>query len=200
MYAVLSDLAKRGWVDEEPGRPKRYRARPPRECFARERARIDASLDAALPVLEEQFRERSRRFAGPLWILEGAEVVAERTAEMLRAAKRDVVLVASFPLPEDERETARAMRDAVRRGVRVRVAVPDASLPHARAFARAGALVRELYLPPRLLAIDDAQALVAFPQPRADGGFDVRAVWNPSPELMAMLGGVLATLWGETRP
>lgn len=196
VYAVLADLARRGWVDVEAGRPRTYRARRPGECFARERARIDAALDAALPALEAQFQDRARRFAGPLWLLEGAEPVAERTLEMVWKARADVLLVASFPLPGDEKALARAVRDALRRGVRVRVAVPDADAPHARAFARAGAEMRVVLLPPRVVFVDGREALVAFPSP--EGG--VNGVWNPSPELVRMMTGVAGAVWGAAVP
>src|ERR1051325_4628020 len=118
VYAVLAELARKDWIEAEPGRPRRYRAKAPGECFRRERARLSARLESALPALEELHRDRSRRFAGPLWLLEGADVVAERSLDMVTHARDDVILVASFPLPGDERALARALRDAVRRGVR----------------------------------------------------------------------------------
>ena len=200
VYAVLSELVKRGWVDVESGRPKRYRARQPRDCFDRERARWSATIDAALPEFEAQYRDRSRRFAGPLWLLEGAEMVAARSLEMVSGARVEILLVAPFALPGDERALARAMRDAVRRGVRVRVGALDLDAPHVQAFARAGAEVRITLLPPRLLAVDARQALIAFPQVREDGTMDVKAVWNPAPELMSLVGTLLASVWNAAEP
>src|SRR5579884_4176817 len=73
VYAVLGDLARRGWIESEGGRPRRWRALPPRECVRRERERMDAALEAALPALEAHYQERATRFGGPLWILDGAD-------------------------------------------------------------------------------------------------------------------------------
>lgn len=192
VYAVLADLARRGWVDVEGGRPKRYRARPPRECMQRERARIEALADAALPVLEASQRDRATRFGGPLWILDGAELVAKRTLEMVESARREVMLFASFPLPGDERALARALRAAVRRGVRVRLVVPDARTPHAKALAVPGVEVREGLVPPRVLFVDEREGLIATP-PGPDRL--VRAVWNPAPDLMRLMGGAVLGFW-----
>ena len=197
VYAVLADLAKRGWVESEGGRPRRYKARRPAECFDRERARLAARLDAALPGLEAQYQDRSTRFAGPLWILQGPEAVAQRTLEMVQAAKGEVVLVASFPLPGDEKTLAKAVRDARRRGVRVRLAVPDLALPHARALALAGVEVRVVTVPPRILFVDGRQALVAVPVRREDGTMDVKGVWNPARELVEMMGGAVLGIWAQ---
>ncbi len=192
VYTVLADLARRGWIESEGGRPRRYRALPPRECVARERARIDAALDAALPALEAQFQERATRFAGPLWILEGEEPIAERALEMVEGAKSDVLLVASWPMRMDEKALPRALRGALRRGARVRLVVPDRRAPHARALAVPGAQVREGFVPPRVLFVDGRAGMVAAP---ASAAAPVRAIWNPSPDLVTFMGGAMAGFW-----
>ncbi|MEA3200788.1 MAG: HTH-type transcriptional regulator, sugar sensing transcriptional regulator [Thermoplasmata archaeon] len=203
VYAVLADLARRGWVEAEGGRPRRYRALPPRECFARERARLDALAEAALPALEAQMRDRATRFGGPLWILDGADLVAARALEMIARAKRDVLLVASFPLPGDERETPRALKAAIRRGAQVRLVAPDLGAPHARALAVPGAQVRQGLVPPRVLFCDGREGLVVAP-PTKDA--PVRGIYNPAPDLVKLMGGAMAAFWdgwGEapvTRP
>jgi sugar-specific transcriptional regulator TrmB len=198
VYAVLKDLVKRGWVQVEAGRPQRFRAMRPRDCFERERERLDALVDAALPILEEQYEDRSTRFGGPLWILDGAQPVVERALRMVAEAKEDVLLVASFQLPGDGRELARALREAQRRGVRVRVTVTDPeAMPE---LARSVPEVRVLRVPPRFLAVDGRQALVVVPSPRADGAMDVRGVWNPSAELLSVMGLAMGGLWEMATP
>ena len=197
VYSVLADLAKRGWAESEGGRPRQYRARPPGECFGRERARIGGLLEAALPGLEAQYQDRSTRFAGPVWILDGAEPVAKRTLEMVQGARSEVLLVAPFPLPGDEKALAKAMRDARRRGARVRVAVPDPEAPHAVAFAQAGAEMRVVVVPPRILVVDGRQGLVAIPVPRADGRREVKGIWNPSREILELMGGAVLGIWEQ---
>lgn len=199
IYAVLAELARRGWVDADPGRPRRYRARRPRECVDRERGAFNALVDAALPSLEASFTDRGSRFAGQLWLLAGAEAVSKRGLEMVTRARSSVALVASFPLPGDDGALARALRAASRRGARVRLVVPDPEAPHARALAQAAAEVRVAMLPPRALLVDGEQALIAFPD--ASGGRpDARGVWNPSHELVDLMGGLLEQVWASAAP
>lgn len=197
VYAVLADLAKRGWIEAEGGRPRRFRARRPTECFDRERARLDALLDGVLPGLEAQYADRSTRFAGPLWILQGPETILERTLEMMASARKEVVLVASFPLPGEERTLPRAVREALRRGARVRVGVPDPDAPFARALAQAGAEMRAVLVPPRILFVDGRQALVVVRVPRPGGGHDLKGIWNPSRELLDLMGGAILSMWEQ---
>lgn len=197
VYAVLADLARRGWAEHDGGRPRTYRAKPPRECFERERARLARLADETLPALEARYRDRATRFAGAIWILDGDEAVAAKTLEMVRAARRDVVLVASFPLPCDAKALPRALREALRRGARVRVALPDAEAPWARALRDAGGETRGLALPPRVLLVDGAQALVAVP-PLGTGA--VTGVWNPWPELLRVMGPFFLALWESAAP
>lgn len=193
IYAVLRELERRGWIDVESGRPRRYRARRPRDCFERERERQARVVEAGLPVLEEHFDDRATRFAGPLWMLEGERAVEERALRMLAAARADVLMVASFPFAADRREIPRALKDAMRRGARVRLAV--ASVAEMPDLARAVPEVRELRLPPRFLLVDGREALIAVPQARSDGTQDVRAVWNPSAELLSVMGLAVDRLW-----
>lgn len=199
VYAVLGELAKRGWLDVEEGRPRRYRARRPTECFDRERARVGSLVDTALPLLEARYRDRSTRFGGPLWILQGVEEIERRGLEMLHAAKSDVLVIASFPMPGDEKAFPRALREAIRRGVRVRAIVPDVAAPHARALAATGAELRVLHLPPRALLVDGRQALLGFPVPRPGGGVDVKGVWNPAPDLLEIMGFAMAGVWDQAQ-
>lgn len=191
-YSVLSELARREWIDAERGRPKLYRARPPRECFERERRRLGATLDAALPALEAMHTSPTTRFAGPLWVMNGARAVAERTLEMVRSSKRDVLLVASFPLPGDEKALLREMRAAMERGVAVRAVLPDPRAPFGVALAKAGVPIRVARFPPRLLAVDGRQALIVLPE---GNGADVRAIWNPSAELLEIMAPALGGMW-----
>lgn len=192
VYAVLADLARRGWVEAEGGRPRLFRARPPRACFERERARVDGLLDAALPSLEAQFADRATRFGGPLWLLDGEALVAARTLEVVQRAKRDFLLIASFPLPCDEKALPREIRAALRRGVRVRLVVPDRRAPHARALALPGVEVREGFVPPRVLFSDEREGLIVAP---ASSRGPVRGVWNPAPDLIALMSGAVAGFW-----
>ncbi len=199
-YSVLQDLVRRGWVEAEGGRPRIHRARPPRECFDRERSRLDGALDAALPALEAKFTDRSTRFAGNLWLLRGGAAVGARAVEMVARAREEVVLVASFPLAMDAAALPRALRVAVRRGARVRLVVPDASAPAVRPLVVPGVEVRVLALPMRLLIVDSAQTLAAFPTPRVRGVPDANGVWNPSPEISEWMAGALPILWGRAEP
>lgn len=194
VYSVLADLARRGWADAEDGRPRRYRARRPRERMDAERARLDELLARATATLESQYHDVSSRFAGPLWFVKGARSLADRSVEMVQRARRDVLLFASFPFPVDEAPLARALRAALRRGVRVRVTVPDLSAPFARTLAASGAETRVLFLPPRVLLVDESQGLVAFPS-RSPDGPDFKGVWNPSPVLVEMLTSGVAEMW-----
>ncbi len=197
VYAVLTDLIKRGWVASESGRPRVYRAMSPSDCFDRARERIDSSLDAALPALEAKFADRSKRFAGPMWMLDGAQMIADRARDMVKRARSEIFLAASFPLPGDGRELARALRDAVRRNVRVRVIVPDMEAPLAQPLITMGVELRVMKVPPRVMSIDTREALLALPVPRPDGGMDAKAMWVPAPEILEIIQFITGPLWSS---
>lgn len=191
VYQVLRELTRQGWVEVDMGRPRLYRALPPRECFQRERQRLDGLMDQAVESLDSQHRQRSTRFAGALWLVEGGRALAEKSVQMVEAARREIILVASFELP-GERDLARALRRAVARGVRVRLAAADPELPHVRQLLVAGAEFRALALPPRFLYVDGTQVLLALPPTAHER--EPKGIHNPSPELLRIMGPFIQDL------
>lgn len=194
IYSVLQDLARKGWVDSEDTRPKRFFARKPSECFDRERGRLDQVVAEALPELEARHTDRTKRFAGALWLVEGGPLVGSRAVEMIRRARREVHLVASFPVDRDV-EVARELRAAARRDVRIRVITPSPEA--ASAFLAPGVEARTLPVPPRALLVDGREALIVFPDP--EGG-PLQGIWHASGELMQIMGRMVGFLWAQARP
>ena len=186
IYAVLDGLLG-DWVAVEPGRPKRYRARDPQECFQESRRRLDAEIAAGLPVLAARYHEREQRFAGALWVLEGEDAIFARVVQIVDRARSAVHLVAApgIPLPD---AVIDALLRAHRRGVALHVGAPP---PAHAALARRGIAAREARLPVLVLVADGAQGLLCT---RREGEA-LRGLWNPNPELarftMALIAPVL---------
>ncbi len=184
VYQVLTELEDAGWATSGEGRPRVYHARDPQTCLEEARQRFEGSLRDALPSLQARFAEREQRFAGSVWILDGMDAVLRRARIMISEARHLV----AFGAPVHGR-LAEALADdlarAARRGVLVWSAA-QAGSSGAAALQAAGAAFDEARLPMGVLLADGKQALVLFPVQRA-GEVDMRAVWNPNPEIASMM-------------
>lgn len=197
VYVVLRALIEKGWASADATRPKQYHATRPRDALGRAKTELDAMLERAMPTLEAQFVDRAAKFAGPLWTLRDPAAIAKRGIDMARDARHDVLLVASWPLPRDD-DLAQTLVAAAKRGVRIRLVVPDRAAPSARPFiGLRGVEVRVARVPPRLLACDGAQVLLAAPGPGEPPSEGCKALWNPSAELLDIMGAALSGIWSQ---
>lgn len=189
VYDVLDDLEAGDWVESEPGRPRTYRALDPRDRLDAVRARFEEAMEEALPRLEARYTEREQRFAGAIWVLEGAEDVLERRREMIDGAREQILLLVSdvhWRLDELPDVLSRAHR----RGVRIRMAVTGLPDDQRARFERAGAEIHDAPSPIQGLVIDGTQALLVFFRPTGDGPA-VRGIWNPNAEFVSLMSQAL---------
>ena len=194
VYDALDELAERGWAKDEGGRPRRWRPESPNACVQRERARLDALLASHIPDLESQFEKRAVRVVGTVWVLEGERAIEAKVEEMLAHAGSHVLLGLPAGVNAND-STLRALRAAAQRDVRIQVLVGDAAGASPRLVATP-AEVRVGPLPGRILLVDQRQALIVMPSQEGDH----RAVWNPTPELVSLMGAMLLRFWSTARP
>lgn len=189
VYAVLDGLVDQ-WIFVEQGRPKRYRARDPQECFQESRRRLDAEIEAGLPVLSARYHEREQRFAGTLWVLEGDDAIFTRVAQILDRARSTIHMVAApnIPMPESVID---ALARAQRRGVALHVGVPP---PTRSELSRRGISAREARFPVLIVVADGAQGLLCT----RNEGKALRGLWNPNPDLARFMLALIAPILAAT--
>lgn len=130
IYYALEELAERGLVAVQPGKPKTYRAVPPKQTQARlarmleerhskERASV-TRVAALLEPLQSAAKNPSTDIA---YVVKGLSNILGRAQAMIASARREVVLLASNEafFRKLEADLARAAR----RRVTVKLAVPD---------------------------------------------------------------------------
>lgn len=134
IYYALGELTEVGLAEVQEGKPKRYRTVGARE--------VEARLHRLLEARYERERAAVRRVASLLeplqagarspamelaYVVKGRENVLRRAEAMIRSAREDLLLIAS-----DEgflRRLQTPLAKAVRRGTRIRLAIPDVPLP-----------------------------------------------------------------------
>ena len=130
IYYALDELAEKGLIEVQAGKPKTYRPLPPREMEARLSRMLEAKHDRErgavkrVAALIEPLRASTKSPATDLaFIVKGLPNVVARAQSMIGSARREVVVLAS-----DEvffRKVEGDLVKAGRRKVNLRIAVPD---------------------------------------------------------------------------
>ena len=161
IYYALDELAEKGLVAVQAGKPKSYRAVPPKDAAARLRRLLEDKHDrersavTRVATLLEPLQSAANSPTTDLaYVVKGLSNVAARAQAMVRTARREIVLLAS-----DEalfRALEADLVKALRRRVKVRLAVPD--FPIEKELSKA-AEIREIVCSCILLVADGEQVL-----------------------------------------
>src|SRR2546425_11711099 len=130
IYYALDELAEKGFVDVQAGKPKTYRVVPPKEVEIRLRWIVEADYErrraatTRLGVLLEPLRAATRSPATDVaYIVKGIPNIVARAQSLIASARKEIVVLAS-----DEpffRKVEADLGKAGRRRVRVKLAIPD---------------------------------------------------------------------------
>lgn len=130
IYFALEELQKKGLVLVSEGVPRHYRALPPKETLRRLKSFITQEYEAQVEklsqlsiVLEPLYARPEREDVDLAYIVKGFDNVLSRMMQVLKSAKRDVVIF----IPNSEIfERFESQLEKIRRsGVKVKLAVPS---------------------------------------------------------------------------
>lgn len=133
IYYALDELAEQGLVEVQGGKPKSYRVVPPKEVEMRLGRIVEAeyerrrSATMRLASLLEPLRVATKTpTADVAYIVKGLPNILARAEGLIASARREVVLLASEETVL--RKLEGPLGAAVRRRVRVKLAVPEVSM------------------------------------------------------------------------
>ena len=161
IYYALDELAEKGILEVQAGKPKTYRAVPPKEIETRFVRMLEAkhererSAVTRVVSLLEPLRAAAKSPATDIaYIVKGLPNILARAEAMIASARREVVLLAS----EESffRKLEPELAKAARRRVKVRLAIPD--VPVEKDLEKA-AEVREVVCSVLILLVDGQQVL-----------------------------------------
>ncbi len=161
IYYALDELAERGLVEVQAGKPKTYRAVPPREVGARlarvleSRHERERGAVQRVSALLEPLRAATKSPTTDIaYIVKGIPNVLARARAMVESARREVIVLAS-----DEAFFRKIEPDLVkvaRRRVKVKLAVPEMPIgPDLERLAD----VRSIVCSCMILVVDNQQVL-----------------------------------------
>ncbi len=194
-YDVLQNLEKRGFVQVQPGRPKRFKAADPRSILKRElevrAASVEKLLAALMPLYEST--SKTSAFEDVVWMIKGSKNIREKLAEMINSAKKEILIVGIKPVTTGEIETS--LKEATTRGVRIRAMGTFESTAKA-VLEDVGAEC--IYYPhdhSRFVLIDDRELILASEDP-ANFSF---ALYNKNPGCIKLYQNFFEHIWRDLR-
>jgi sugar-specific transcriptional regulator TrmB len=184
IYYALEELAEKGLVEVQKGKPKAYRVVPPKEVEIRLMRTVDEEYErrqtatARLVSLLEPLRaSTSSPTADLAYIVKGLANIAARASGLIASARKEIVVLAS-----DEpffRKIESDLGKAARRRVRVKLAIPDIEVEKDLSKV---AEVRSILCNCLLLVVDGQQVLTMTRM--MDG--DAYAITSTDPTLVRL--------------
>jgi sugar-specific transcriptional regulator TrmB len=183
-YTALKTLESKGWVEKVVRKPVTYRAKKP----AKVKAMVSSRLEDTFKELQNVYRSEPAEEAELVYTLRGSEGVLSKIYEMLRGARKSVVLVSPAMGLEDAKITELLAR-AVERGVKVRAICDD----RGQGLLPSGVEIRMGNQVAFDLLVDDGTALIGLPDHSACG-------WIDSPAVASHFKQFLELLWSTSAP
>jgi sugar-specific transcriptional regulator TrmB len=182
-YDALESLVKKGWVEAASGRPRRYRARPPRLI---QRDSI-AAVERVFAELEKTYESSMEKAEKPevIYTIIGRARVIKKIQETLSEAKKEVIAV----IPHHEEladHLIQIFAALAERGVRVRL-VTESRVPVKNIEAR----LRKPILAVDVL-VDGKEAIIGLPNFSACG-------WVENPAIAKHFKEFLELLWERSK-
>jgi len=96
IYETLNSLERKGWIETQTGRPKRYYPKSPSEAFKAARLRIENTMKSWEHVIREEIQpiydRREIRERPDIWILRGERGVLSRLRDMIEGSREELMI------------------------------------------------------------------------------------------------------------
>jgi len=98
VYETLTSLERKGWIETEKGRPRRYYPKAPSEALAAAKVQMEEKLRAwektITGELQPFYEKREFREKPDIWILRGEVSTIAKLKEMLEKTKSELMIAA----------------------------------------------------------------------------------------------------------
>jgi sugar-specific transcriptional regulator TrmB len=184
VYPALKSLEEKGWVEETLASPRTYRAKKPGKV----REMIASNADDVFGALDKLYRTETTDEAELVYTLRGKEKVLAKVYELLRGARKSLIVVAPTMSLADAK-VMELLAQAVERKVAVRAICDD----EGTGLIPPGVEIRTGNQVAFDLLVDDKVALIGLPDHSACG-------WIDSPAVASHFKQFIELLWSTSTP
>ncbi|MCK9151165.1 TrmB family transcriptional regulator [Methanobacterium alcaliphilum] len=211
IYDILKEMAKKGFVEIERGRPLKYVVVPPAEIFQKHRQSLMEDLEEAELELTADYESQISKVPAPIWLIHGPEKIIKKEMEIISRAKESINIRAGFMFEGEAEHLKSKINKANRRGVKTKImAAPfaiigDKKIHLSKELAGINAEIRIYQIPfVKMIVRDGMEMMLIFSK---FSGKEKKAVsqsaigvWNQYPEIARNYANVFENMWEGDMP
>ena len=92
-YALANSLERKGFIEVQEGRPKKYRAVDPNEIAKRKMKEVEKNMKILTKLVESEHEKAEISKRPSVWITRGVQNVLRNANEIIKSAKYDVTVM-----------------------------------------------------------------------------------------------------------
>jgi sugar-specific transcriptional regulator TrmB len=201
-YEALQRLEDKGYLVTLPVSPKKVKISSP-ELLREGVADLNTSVNSLIKLIEQP---KATEFKDLFWVIKGKKAIVQRLAVQNSRVKKEIV--ACNKLSKIIYPNVRTLKDAVRRGVKVRMicTFDRSNICSYKAWLKTGAEIRvfnnKMFGPllPRMSIFDGECARLTIGRPEVQRDEDYITLWTDSKAFAMMLRSQFMNMWRNSEP
>lgn len=211
VYDILKNMARKGFVEIERGRPLKYNVVPPAEVFYRNKQKLIEDLEEAELDLTSTYESQISKLPAPIWLIHGPEKIIRKEMEIITRAKENINIRAGFMFKEEAENLKEKINQAARRGVKTKImaapftVIDDKKIHLSKELKGIKAEVRIYQIPfVKMIVRDGTEMMLIFSKFSGEEKKAVAqsaiGVWNQYPEIAQNYANVFENMWEGDMP
>ena len=96
IYDVLKNLANKGFIEIENGRPLKYNIKPPITTIKKQKEELNTELDKLATKLNFIYENEIKQVPAPVWKISGMENIIQKELDIIKKSKNTISMRIGF--------------------------------------------------------------------------------------------------------
>ncbi|MDQ1255323.1 MAG: HTH-type transcriptional regulator, sugar sensing transcriptional regulator [Euryarchaeota archaeon] len=206
IYDVLRRLKTEKWITAEHTRPIKYTAKYPKDVIEERKAAFNSEIDEVSNQLSELYDKLIDNEIPKVWLLRGMNNITAKTLDMIRRAKKDIMLLGALYSENEIEQLKTELLYATKKGLNIRVIsrqsikLKDGELDIIKNLS---SIIPKIKISgpafSKFVIIDDKELLIVFSKVE-DDILDIDttiAIWIPNVSIASYQASIFNGIWNE---
>ena len=206
IYDVLKRLETENWITVEHTRPITYTAKYPKDVLEERKAVFNSEVDDASNQLSELYDKLMDKEIPKVWLLRGMDNITAKTLDMIRRAKKDIMLLGALYSANEIEQLKTELLYATKKGLNIRaisrqsIKLKDGEL---EIIKKLSSVIPKIKISgptfSKFVIIDDKELLIVFSKVE-DDILDIDntiAIWIPNVSIASYQASIFNGIWNE---
>jgi len=206
IYDVLRRLETEKWITVERTRPITYTAKYPKDVLEEKKAIFNSEIDDVSNQLSMLYDKLMDKEIPKVWLLRGMDNITAKTLDMIRRAKKDIMLLGALYSANEIEQLKTELLYAKKKGLNIRaisrqsIKLKDGELD---IIKKLSSVIPEIKISgpafSKFVIIDDKELLIMFSKVENDV-LDIDntiAIWIPNVSIASYQASIFNGIWNE---